>query len=89
MKPNPSTHQPTHAYFMALRKRLNASAKWIAQHTGISQRRIEYLTAGERLINGKRVETHMTYPEQWILECVVAHAPATSGKKTAPARNQE
>lgn len=74
---------------MALRKRLNASARWISKHTGISQRRIEYLTAGERLIGGKRVETHMTYPEQWILECLAAHTPETAELKTLPASKAE
>lgn len=77
MIPDPTKHNPSHAHFLSLRARINASAKWIAVNSGISQRRLDYLAVGQR--NGSPVV--MTYPEQFCLECLAEHAERMPGKK--------
>ena len=78
MIPNPNQHQPTKAYFLHLRGRINASTRWIAVNSGISQRRLDYLAVGER-DGGKPVV--MSYPEQFVLEALAEHAERIPGKK--------
>lgn len=78
MIPDPKKHTPTKEAFLSLRKRINASAKWIAEHSGISQRRIEYLAVGKRADGSV---ASMSYPEQFTLECLAEHAERIPGKK--------
>lgn len=77
MIPSPERHQPTHAYFLELRSRINASTNWIAHNTGISRRRLDYLAMGRR----GDAAVVMSYPEQFILEALAEHAERIPGKK--------
>lgn len=78
MIPNPDKHQPTKAYFLELRGRINASTNWIASNTGISRRRLDYLAVGHR--DGDKPVV-MSYPEQFVLEALAEHAERIPGKK--------
>jgi transcriptional regulator with XRE-family HTH domain len=42
----------------------------VADLTGISRRRIQYLLAGSRTFLGQVQTVILTYPEQFILECL-------------------
>lgn len=82
MIPNPALHQPTHAYFLELRARINASTRWVAENSGISQRRLDYLAVGRR----GDVPVVMSYPEQFALESLAEHAERIPGKKFSKTR---
>jgi hypothetical protein len=68
MLPTPSNHNTSPEYFKSLCDRIGQSQEWIAQNSGISRRRIQYLAAGYRMINGERKDVEITYPEQFSLE---------------------
>ena len=78
MIPDPRKHTPTLDYYLQLRERINASAEWVAQNTGISRRRLTYLAAGQR--NGAPVV--MSYPEQFTLEALAELAERIPGYKS-------
>lgn len=61
-------HDPTVQHMRALKARINMPIEWIADRTGISRRRIQYLLAGQRTQDGVLQEMKMTYPEQFVLE---------------------
>jgi len=68
MLPNPSTLNHTPSFFKTLCQRIGQSQHWIAENSGISRRRIQYLAAGWRMVNGERKAVVITYPEQFALE---------------------
>jgi hypothetical protein len=68
MLPNPSTLDQSPEFFNALCARIGKSQYWIADHSGISRRRILYLAAGSRVINGEQKAVKLSFPEQFILE---------------------
>ncbi|MEX3933289.1 hypothetical protein AB4Y32_16050 [Paraburkholderia phymatum] len=49
-------------------KRIDKSQYWIACTIGISERRLRYLLAGSREVDGKTVAVTMTYAEQYALQ---------------------
>lgn len=77
MTPNcPDPYAPTPDDVRALIKRIDKSQRWIAETIGISERRLRYLIAGSREVDGKPVEVLMSYPEQFALECLALAADA-------------
>lgn len=68
MIPNNQDIKPTAEDFRALMERIGKSQRWIAERTGISERRLRYLAAGGRLVSGEFVPTEMSYIEQFALE---------------------
>ena len=68
MLPTPENHNTDLEYFKSLCERIAQSQEWIAQNSGISRRRIQYLAAGFRTINGESKDVQLTYPEQFALE---------------------
>ena len=70
MLPNPSTHNTSLEYFHGLCQQIGRSQEWISAHSGVSRRRIQYLSAGYRLVNGEKRTALTTYPEQFALECL-------------------
>ena len=70
MLPTPENHNTSLEYFKSLCDRIGRSQEWIAQHSGISRRRIQYLAAGFRTVNGEAKDVQLTYPEQHVLECL-------------------
>lgn len=79
MIPDPRKHNPTHGYFLELRTRINASAEWVSQNSGISRRRLNYLAVGQRDGGAPVV---MSYPEQFTLEALAEYAERIPEKKT-------
>jgi len=77
MLPNPDTLDTTPEYFRELCDRIGHGSYWIAAHTGISRRRLLYLAAGTRVLNGEQQSVRMSFPEQFILE-YLAEASALS-----------
>lgn len=74
MIPNARLQQNTHDDFVFLQEQIGKPQMWIAERTGISRRRLQYLTAGERFSNGVMVPVRMSYPEQFTLECLAEAA---------------
>lgn len=68
MMPNPMSHNATPEYVRELIARIGRSQAWIAERSGISRRRIQYLVAGHRMVDGVAVPAIVTYPEQFVLE---------------------
>ena len=69
MVPNAHTlHQPTAAYMAELMRRIGKPQTWVAERTGISRRRIQYLLVGQKTFAGETKPVLLTYPEQFILE---------------------
>lgn len=68
MLPNNQNIPATADDFRALMERIGKSQRWIAERTGISERRLRYLAAGGRLVSGEFVPTEMSYIEQFALE---------------------
>jgi len=63
-KNEPFTTEETRLLIESIKK----SQRWIAERTGISERRLRYLLAGGRHVEGKWVETQLSYPERYVLE---------------------
>ncbi len=63
-------HNPTPEYMQELMRRIGKSQTWVAERTGISRRRIQYLLVGSKIFAGVKQDVRMTYPEQHILECL-------------------
>lgn len=72
MMPDPSTHNPSPEYARELVARIGQSQAWIAAHSGISKRRLQYILAGTRTINDYARDVSLTYPEQYTLEALAA-----------------
>ena len=68
MLPNPTQHDTSLDYFKSLVERIGQTYDWIAEHSGISRRRLQYLNAGTRLVAGVYKPVILSYPEQFILE---------------------
>lgn len=67
--PNRSlSHNPTPEYINTLMQRIGKSQVWVADRTGISRRRIQYMLVGSKVFAGETQVVIMTYPEQFILE---------------------
>jgi hypothetical protein len=65
----------------ALIERIQAvgkSQRWIAERIGVSDRRIRYLIAGERIANGQTLAVEMSYTEQFALEALAEAAEVMS-----------
>jgi 3-oxoacyl-[acyl-carrier-protein] synthase III len=63
-------HNPTPEYINSLMQRIGKSQVWVADRTGISRRRIQYMLVGSKVFAGETQEVTMTYPEQFILEAL-------------------
>jgi hypothetical protein len=70
MVPNSEGRQESSDYVRALIEQIGQSQRWIAERIGISERRLRYLIAGSREIDGKVVDVKLSYPEQFALECL-------------------
>ncbi|KVV22321.1 hypothetical protein WK80_22290 [Burkholderia multivorans] len=70
MTPDARKHQPNPDTVRELVQRIGKSQRWIAERIGISERRLRYLIAGTRDVDGKQVEVATSYPEQFALECL-------------------
>jgi len=68
MLPNPSLLNTELSYFKSLVERIGHSYEWIAEHSGISRRRLLYLAVGVRFNRGEHRAVILSYPEQFILE---------------------
>lgn len=58
------------AYMRELMERINMPQVWVADMTGISRRRIQYLLVGSKVFNGETQAVSLTYPEQHCLEAL-------------------
>lgn len=79
MIPNRANHvSPTEsaAYMRELMARIGRPQVWVADRTGISRRRLQYLLVGSKDFAGTVQSVHLTYPEQFILECLAAAGEA-------------
>ncbi len=77
MTPNcPKNFESTPEIARALAERIGKSQRWIAERIGISERRVRYLIAGSRDVEGKQVAVTLTYTEQFALECLASAAEA-------------
>lgn len=56
---------------------------WVADQTGISRRRLQYLLVGSKIFAGETQAVSLTYPEQHILECLAEAGDVFN--KTKPA----
>lgn len=80
MTPNVSNHRPERDYFLSLIAQTGKSRAWCGRQLGVCATRLTYLAKGERNQNGKIYPVHMTYVEQFALECL-AEAMSTANKK--------
>lgn len=69
-------HKPTPETMRALMDRIGKPQVWVADRTGISRRRIQYLLVGTKEFGGEIQEVKLTYPEQHILECLADSSDA-------------
>lgn len=74
--PNADRHIPKPELVRALVMAIGRSQRWIAERIGISERRLRYLVAGSRDVEGKTVAVTLTYAEQFALECLASAAEA-------------
>lgn len=72
-------HKPTPDYMRELMARIGRPQVWVADRTGISRRRIQYLVVGSKDFAGVIQDVKLTYPEQFILEAL-AEAGEAFGK---------
>ena len=52
----------------SLMARIGKTQLWVADQTGISRRRIQYLLVGSKTFAGEMQTVSLTYPEQYALE---------------------
>lgn len=57
-------------YMRDLMTRIGKPQIWVADQTGISRRRIQYLLVGSKIFAGETQAVSLTYPEQFSLECL-------------------
>jgi hypothetical protein len=74
MIPNARNLKTDPMEFAILRDQIGKPQHWVATRSGISKRRIQYLAAGERLSGEVMVPVRMSYPEQFVLECLAEAA---------------
>lgn len=74
MLPNAELYKPETAYAHELVERIGQSQTWISKRLGVTDRRVRYILKGSRIVNGAETEVHMTYCEQFALECLAAGA---------------
>ncbi|AXE31622.1 hypothetical protein DK842_17985 [Chromobacterium phragmitis] len=75
MTPNAANYNPAHEYALQLIERITStgkSQKWIADRLGVTDRRIRYIVAGRRIVNGAPQDVRLSYCEQFALECLIA-----------------
>jgi len=72
MLPDPAQYNASTDFARALIARIGRSQTWIANNSGISRRRLQYIIAGYRMVGDERREVSLTYPEQFTLECLAA-----------------
>ena len=53
-----------------LMARIGKTQHWVADQTGISRRRIQYLLVGSKTFAGEVQAVTLTYPEQYALQCL-------------------
>lgn len=73
MIPNRENHIPPEksaSYMRELMARIGRPQVWVADRTGISRRRLQYLLVGSKDFAGTVQEVKLTYPEQYLLECL-------------------
>lgn len=63
-------HQTDPEYMRELMSRIGKPQVWVADRTGISRRRIQYLLVGSKVFAGEIQTVKLTYPEQFILEAL-------------------
>lgn len=68
MMPRPETLDTSPEFVNELCERIGKSREWIADNSGISRRRIQYLLAGYRVINGEKKPVELSYPEMFVLQ---------------------
>ena len=57
-------------HMRSLMARIGKTQLWVADQTGISRRRIQYLLVGSKTFAGEVQAVSLTYPEQFALECL-------------------
>ena len=55
-------------HMRSLMARIGKTQLWVADQTGISRRRIQYLLVGSKTFAGEVQAVSLTYPEQYALE---------------------
>ncbi|WP_448120068.1 hypothetical protein [Pseudomonas veronii] len=70
MIPNAENYNGATEYAHQLIERIGKSQTWVAKRLGVSDRRVRYILKGSRIVNGAETEVHMTYTEQFTLECL-------------------
>lgn len=68
MTPDAKNHNATPEYARELFARIGKPQVWVAARIGVGERRIRYVLAGTRDMDGKPVAVSLTYPEQFALE---------------------
>lgn len=64
------------AYMRELMQRIGMSQVWIADQSGISRRRLQYLLVGSKVFDGQTQAVSLTYPEQFALEALACAGDA-------------
>lgn len=77
-------HRPTSAYVQALMTRIGRSQVWVAERSGISRRRLQYLLVGQKTVDGKTSAVRLNYPEQVTLELLAEAGEAFPKKRANP-----
>lgn len=67
-------HRTDTQYMRELMEKINKSQVWVADKTGISRRRIQYLLVGTKEFAGEIQDVKLTYCEQFILEALAEQA---------------
>ena len=70
MLPTPTAYNKSPEYARELVARIGRPQTWIADNSGISRRRLQYIIAGSREVDGELRSVSLTYPEQFTLECL-------------------
>ncbi|TCG09348.1 hypothetical protein BZM27_05980 [Paraburkholderia steynii] len=86
MTPNSDNHDPRAETVRKLVERIGKSQFWIATTIGISERRLRYLIAGSREVDGKTTDVEMTYPEQFALESLAQAAETLNQERPRTAK---
>lgn len=63
-------HRMDPEYVRELMDRIGKPQVWVADRTGISRRRLQYLLVGSKVFAGETQEVKLTYPEQFVLEAL-------------------
>lgn len=63
-------HRTDPEYMREIMSRIGRPQVWVADRTGISRRRIQYLLVGTKEFAGEIQTVKLTYSEQFILEAL-------------------